>query len=214
MAPACKDRMITIPNMVDTEFFVPPGHSPPGPFTFFCLAHLEAGKGIDTLLEATRILLDRKARPVRVVIGGDGPQRSRLEKMARELSLETTITFTGVLGREEVRDNLQKSHAFVLPSRFEAFGVVYIEAMACGLPVIATKAGGPIEFVSKDTGLLVEADQAPALEAAMDGLMQRHGDYKPDRIRETVTRRFGKEVVTKSYVALYQQLIEKTRKHG
>ena len=214
LAPASKDRITTIPNMVDTGFFVPADQPPPGPFTFFCLAHLEADKGIDTLVGATKILSERMARPFNVVIGGGGQQGRRLKSMARKLSLENTISFTGPLNREAVRHHLQKSHAFVMPSRFEAFGVVYIEAMACGLPVIATKAGGPADFTGEETGLLVDPGQADVLASAMHELMQRSAAYKPDRIRESVTRRFSKEVVVASYLELYHQILEKTRKHA
>lgn len=214
LAPESKDRIVTIPNMVDTEFFVPADKPPPGPFTFFCLAHLEADKGIDTLVGATKVLTERVTEPFKVVIGGGGSQRRRLERMARELSLGDTISFTGPLAREAVRDRLQQSHAFVMPSRFEAFGVVYIEAMACGLPVIATKAGGPTDFTSEETGLLVEPGQADVLASAMHELMQGHAEYRPDRIRESVTRRFSKEVVVASYIELYQQILKKNRKHA
>ncbi len=214
IAPASKDRIVTIPNMVDTGFFVPADKPPPDPFTFFCLAHLEADKGIDTLVGATKILSERMTRPFKVVIGGGGTQGRRLISMARKLSLENTISFTGPLSPEAVRDQLQKSHAFVMPSRYEAFGVVYIEAMACGLPVIATTAGGPADFTGEGTGLLVDPGQTDVLASAMHELMQKSAEYKPDRIRKTVTRRFSKEVVVASYLDLYHQILEKTRKHA
>lgn len=210
IAPACKNKLFTIPNMVDTGFFVRPDKPPSGPFTFFCLAHLETGKGIDTLIQASDILGRLTDRPFRLSIGGDGPQRGQLERMSASLSLENTVSFAGALDRGTVRDMLHGSHAFVLPSRFEAFGMVYAEAMACGLPVIATSAGGPAEFVGEENGLLVQPGQAELLALAMRHMMDRYDEYKPERIRESTVRQFSKDVIATAYLRLYNRILEKT----
>jgi L-malate glycosyltransferase len=214
ISPECMDRMITIPNMVDTAFFVPGPGLPSSPFVFFCLAHLEYLKGIDILLHATHLLKKNNAGHVRVIIGGDGPQRKELESLCRILSLQDTVTFTGRLDREAVKSHLQSAHAFVLPSRFEAFGVVYIEAMACGLPVIATRAGGTVDIVRDENGILVDPGSPVDLAGAMELLVQNAGKYEQGNIRKYAIRHFSQEVIAGKYLKLYHEIINAGNRNG
>ena len=125
-------------------------------FIFFSVAFLEGEKGFDTLIKAFSKKF--KNEKVRLVIGGDGSQREWLEGIAKSEGIENQVTFTGALSREEVSSWMNKCDVFVLPSRYETFGVVYIEALASGKPVIGTFNGGAEDIVSKDVGILVEID--------------------------------------------------------
>ena len=79
---------------------------------------------------------------VRLGIGGDGPERGRLHELAGSLAIAEQVDWLGALDRDGVRQAMCEADAFVLPSRLETFGVVVIEALACGLPVVATRSGG------------------------------------------------------------------------
>lgn len=214
---------ITIPNMVDTRFFNPAitaksegsfrffstsSSKTETPFRFFCLAHLEPVKGIDTLIGAMKLLIEDGSLNCQLVIGGDGSQRHILEEQVSRLGLQQHISFTGALSREEVRDQLHRANAFVLPSRFEAFGVVFIEAMACGLPVIAGRSGGPESFITDDCGYIVEPDKPPELARAMKSMIHNYHSFNRDTIWNYTINRFSPKAIAAEYITLYQEIIK------
>ena len=97
---------------------------------------------------------------VNLTIVGDGPEYNNLNNLIKTLKMEKQISLYGSANREEVKMLLQKSDAFVFSSQYETFGVVLIEAMACGLPVVATKCGGPESIIDSDkVGLLSEINE-------------------------------------------------------
>ena len=218
---AIRHKPITIHNMVDTRFFSPAttsksegsfqffrsstSKSEP-PFRFFCLAHLEPVKGIDTLIDAMKLLIEDDSINCQLVIGGDGSQRHVLEEQVSRLGLQQQISFTGALLREEVRDQLHQANAFVLPSRFEAFGVVFIEAMACGLPVIAGRSGGPESFITDDCGYIVEPDKPRELAKAMKSMIHNYHSFNRDTIWNYAINRFSPKAIATEYVTLYKEI--------
>ncbi len=209
LCPETRLPFSVIPNMTDTGFFTPRSQreEQAGPFTFLCIAHLEIIKGVDVLLNAFA-----RARPslppaTRLVIGGDGPQREALKTLCISLGLSGQAEFLGRLSRSQVLSALHQANALVVPSHFEAFGVVIIEAMSAGLPVIATDSGGPADIVTPDTGILVAPGNPGQLALAMEQMVQQHEQYKADAIRRYARARFSKEVVAGHYLALYKSLL-------
>lgn len=201
-------EIVTIPNMVDTRFFHPAKQPPPpSPFMFFTLAHLEPVKGIDLLLEAMSILDKRHPGKYRLTIGGDGSQSTVLKEQAQKLGVNDVISFTGALSRDQVKAYMHRSHAFVLPSHFEAFGVVFIEAMACGLPVIATRSGGPETFIGKDVGIIVDAGNTAQLVTAMEQLAENIHAFSRDEIWNHTITHYSPKAIAGRYIALYEKLI-------
>lgn len=87
--------------------------------------------------------------------------------MIAEYKLTEQIFLMGLRDRKEIAKRMHESDCFVLASKLETFGVAYIEALAAGLPVIATNCGGPEEFVHKDNGILIEVNDAQGLTDAM-----------------------------------------------
>lgn len=206
--PEIANNLITIHNMVDTDFFRP-GSIPLSkrPFSFFALGCLEKIKGMDILLRAFAII--HKAHPgeFRLVIGGSGVEQKNLEAFVFENNLETFIRFDGQLDREAVKSHFADSHAFVLASRFEAFGVVFIEALASGIPVIATHAGGPSEFIGTMQGILVPPEDPIALANAMLQMRDQYHTFDKENIREYAVEMFSKDSVAKRYSHLIQSII-------
>lgn len=197
------DRIAVTPNPVDEDVFTLPPHprSRP-PFRFAALAHLHRRKGMDVLLRA----FDRAFRgepEAELVIGGDGPARAALERLARSLPTAGRITFAGALGRDEVRALLWRAHAFVHPSRHETFGVVLVEAMATGLPVVATTCGGPEDFVTPEVGRLAPPDDPAALARNMRALYDTVDTYAPSTIRAQIVRRFGRDAFVRRTQTIY-----------
>jgi len=197
-----------IPNMVDTDFFSCKERTKKaeGPFIFLTVAFLTPNKGIDVLLKAFAAKF-RGNPEVRLEIGGDGKQRAELERLSRHLGISNQVTFLGKLNRFEVREAMCRSSVFVLPSHYETFGVVLIEAMSTGTPVISTRSGGPEEIVNEDSGLLVEPNNVVALSQAMRSVTQRKFDNK--RIREYVVSTYSKNVVPVRLLNIYLRAMER-----
>jgi glycosyltransferase involved in cell wall biosynthesis len=91
---------------------------------------------------------------------------------------------------------MQQANLFILPSRFEAFGVVLIEAMATGCPVISTYSGGPEYIVKEHSGILVEPEDPAGLEKAMEHVYDNYSSYDPEKIRQEVVDLYSVAVIT------------------
>lgn len=175
-------------------------------FIFFSVAFLEGEKGLDTLIKAFSMRF--KNEKVRLVIGGDGSKREWLESIAKSEGIENQVTFTGALSREEVASWMNKCDAFVLPSRYETFGVVYIEALASGKPVIGTFNGGAEDIVTKDVGILVNIDNIKELSDAMDYIRKNNKEYQHDKLRKYCTEKFSANVIIKKIINVYKEVIK------
>ncbi|MHB9131981.1 MAG: glycosyltransferase family 4 protein [Armatimonadota bacterium] len=197
---------VIIPNMVDTEFFSPPETSPAlPPFVFACVARLANVKGVDVLLRAFAHSFHGD-NTVQLVIVGDGPERPALQQLCATLGLAHQVRFTGAASPAEVRITLGGAHAFVLSSYLETFAVVVIEAMSMGLPVVATRCGGPEEIVTPDVGLLVAPGNIEALASAMTQVRQEYHRFDHRQLRTMAQERFGMRIISKHLMALYQQI--------
>ncbi|MBX3464992.1 MAG: glycosyltransferase [Planctomycetes bacterium] len=162
------DQAVLAPNGVDVARFAPPAAPPAGaaPFTLLFVGRLVERKGVDLLLQA--LARTRTARQGRLVLVGDGPERARLEAMAHALGLAAQVDFAGE--QADPAPYYAAASAFVFPSRREGLPNALLEAMACGLPVVATRIGGCVDVVADGTGVLVPPDDAAALALALDRL--------------------------------------------
>jgi glycosyltransferase involved in cell wall biosynthesis len=136
---------------------------PVGSRVIGCVARLTALKGIDHLLVAHRRLLDDWP-DVHCVVAGDGELRHDLAALARSLGTHTRVLFAGY--RHDVADVLPAFDVFVFPTLREAMGIALVEAMAAGLPVVATRVGGIPDVLTPETGLLVNPSDPIALADA------------------------------------------------
>lgn len=155
-----------IPNGVNPDEF---DHGKQGGYVL-AAGRLVEQKGLDTLIRAyaaaSGALGGRK-----LVLAGDGPERGRLESLAGSLGLNGNVVFLGSVGRDRVAELLRGADVFAFPSRYEAFGVALLEAMAAGVPVVAARAGGIPEFaVDGENALLVPPDDELALAGALTRL--------------------------------------------
>jgi glycosyltransferase involved in cell wall biosynthesis len=197
-------------NVVRTDFFRPNGHvshRKPRPITrFLSVALLSKNKGMHYLLEAMKLLVRRGVKAFELYIGGEGPVRLELESLARELGLTGRCYFVGMLSRSEMKQRMQNTDVFVLPSLGETFGVVLAEAMACGKPVIATRCGGPEFVVTPETGVLVDVANPVALADAMERFISGVSAFDSSTIRHSVVKRFGEEAFLRNMTSIYDEL--------
>ena len=144
-------------------------------------------------------------RKLELVLIGDGPERAALESLKQELGLDGTVTLRGAEDRDVVACAMASSDIVVIPSRQEPFGMVALEAMASGKPVIATRVGGLPEVLDGADAVLVEPENPSALAQAIDrtlSRLEREPDYGA-RNRE-VAARFSTARMVDSYLDLYR----------
>jgi glycosyltransferase involved in cell wall biosynthesis len=136
--------------------------------SILCVAHLYPRKNVATLLAAMTRLSNQAV--LRVV--GTGPDLARLERRARELGLGRRVEFLGHVAFDRLAGEYRRADIFCLPSRQEGFGIVFLEAMAAGLPIVAARAAAVPELVSDgESGILVAPDSPGDLAAALDRLL-------------------------------------------
>jgi glycosyltransferase involved in cell wall biosynthesis len=198
-------RLHIVPNPVDTEVFQPGKESTSSPFTFITIALLRPEKRLDILLKACADVIG-KGHAIRLTVVGKGPEEQRLRKLAQDLKVTPHVEFVGYQDQREVVKLLQASHALVLSSEMETFGMVLVEAMACGKPVIATRCGGPEYIVTSETGLLVPVNDPKALDAAMKSMLNNYDRFQPQVIREYVESRFSGRAYAQHIESLFQSL--------
>jgi glycosyltransferase involved in cell wall biosynthesis len=213
------DRMVYIPGSVDTTTFSPsPAVRPLAALPerlVICVARLEYSKGIDVLLHAwSRMLaslsnLAPQLRP-RLLIVGDGELHSQMLWLAEALDLLSSVEFLGA--RQDVLALLQRSWAFVFPSRWEGMPNALLEAMSCALPCIATRVSGSEDVVNPDVNaLMVEPEDPVSLADALcrllcdDALAQRLGE----QARLTVLQTYQLSHIAEQCLDLYQRLLTK-----
>ncbi|MEW6108489.1 MAG: glycosyltransferase [Nitrospirota bacterium] len=198
-------KPIFIPNVINEAYFKPKAKANTSPFQFFTLATLSPEKGIDDLLHAITLVVKTK-KDVNFKIGGGGSLLSYYKKKASALGLEPYVEWLGELSRSEAREQYQQSHAFVLPSHGETFGVVYAEAIACGIPVIATSCGGPECIVDETNGLLANVKDPQDLAEKISYMLVHYQDYDAGKIRQGFEGRFSKNAVVPQIIEVYQSL--------
>ena len=205
---AAPEDVAVHPNLVRTSFFVRPSEGRPAkpPFRLVTVAGLNSRKNVAGLIEAFARAFGA-AEATSLTIVGEGPRRPALEEQARRLDVAPRVAFLGRRDRAGVRDALQAAHAFVLPSRHETFGVALAEAMATGLPVVATRCGGPEDLVTEATGLLVPPEDPAALAEALRTMRARWAMYDPERIRASVVDRCGPEPFARRTRSFYHRAL-------
>lgn len=175
-------------------------------FTFCSVANLNPNKGFDVLLQA--FALARKKYPhFKLDIGGGGAIEGRLKELVHTLDLQTSVRFLGKLDNNGVMALMRQSDAFTLASHIETFGVVFIEALSQGLPVVATCCGGPESIINANNGLLVETNHPQQLADALVKLYENRQQYDAATLRQQTLAEFGEQAIVDQLNVVYQKVI-------
>lgn len=177
------ENVIVVPNGVDMAEFIPMEKEkakkkldiPPDKSMVVCVARLVPVKGIDYLIRAIPLLSQTNNR-ISLLVIGDGPQRSDLEKLALELGIRDKVKFLGALPHEQIPLYLNVADVFVQSSLHEGLGIALIEAMSCGIPVIGTKVDGIMDIIEDNqNGFLVPPGDSKALAEAVKKILADEG---------------------------------------
>lgn len=128
-----------------------------------CCGRLDESKGYQFMIKAMPLIIKRVGRIKLVLIGADVGYRKHLSKLVRDLHLGSHVEFAGYIPKEEKIRILQSATVVVVPSLREPFGLIVLEAMAAGIPLVATKAGGIVDIVDSENALLVPAGDSGSL---------------------------------------------------
>jgi N-acetyl-alpha-D-glucosaminyl L-malate synthase BshA len=173
------------------------------------LIHVSNFRPVKRVMDVLDVFLGvRQAMPARLLLVGDGPDRARLEERCRKLCCCDAVTFLGnIAAIEEV---LTGSDLFLLPSESESFGLAALEALACGVPVVASRAGGIPEVVRQGVdGLLYPVGDIGGMAAGAVALLadaERHRSFAR-AAREGAIERFSQDRVVALYRALYERTL-------
>ncbi len=197
---------IVVPNIIDTELFnmcKPKKHEC---FRIVTVSGLIECKRTIILLESFK-----KAKEVHsdilLDIVGDGPLRSELEKYVIDNKLSDNVVFYGTLPRFRIAEIFENSDCFAMTSRTETFGVVYVEAMAAGLPVIATNCGGPSDFINEKNGIMVEVDNVEQVTNAICYMYDNISKYNDSYIRQFANNRYNPQAIACELISIYSTIL-------
>lgn len=206
-----KNSVEVIHNLVDLSKFVPIANcKEDNQINLFSLSFLVDEKGMDYLIKAFNQEL--KNRNVLLKIGGDGPIKENLENLTKELELQDKITFLGALNRDEVVREMGVCDGFVLASEHETFGVVYLEAMAMGKPVLGTKNGGAEDIIKDYNGIIVENRDVDALAKGLVKFVDSLDEFDNNLIRQKVIENYSDNIIISKIKDVYASLMEEMGK--
>jgi len=208
-------KMRVIPNAVDgTIFTLPPRGQRPKDNQVLFVGAIRPVKGVDILLRAMRLLVESR-RDVHLLLVGESffknyrREDERIRRMVQELNLEGRVQFVGKRRPPELVRYVQESSVLVLPSRAESFGMVLVEALACGTPVVATRCGGPEDIVNDQVGVLVPPEDPEALAAGIAHVLDKRRSYNPAVLRSYALQQFGLDSVGSRLKTLYAEALDR-----
>jgi len=175
--------------------------------TIFFLGYLTKGKGVENLIKAIHSVR-KKVDNVKLYIGGIGPNMQKLKKLVQNLDLQENVIFLGYLNNKEKFSYMKSMDIFVLPSYWESFPIVLLEAMACGKPIITTNVGGnPYAVQNGENGFLLQPGNWDEISEKLiylfqnKKLMNEMGEKSLKRVSE-----FDWEIVAKQTREVYRKI--------
>lgn len=197
---------IVVNNMVGHEFCYVPTKRSEKIVRFVTTGNLLPVKGFDNLIIA---FLSLPSDLWTLNIIGGGKERANLQQLIDSVGLSNNIQLRGRKNREGVIEMLHNSDVYVMSSRSETFGVAAIEALACGLPVIATDCGGARDFVTRENGMICPVEK---LAECIKYMMSHYQEYDRAKIAADCQNRFSSEAIGKQLKGIFEEVIRKRKK--
>lgn len=202
-----KNRFQIIPNAANTEMFHPSHvQHEKDKKRILLVALLSPIKGIPYLLYALAGLKEKRQDFILDIVG-DGPSRKEYENLTEELELITMVRFHGMKSKQEVAAYMRQCDFFILPSLWENLPCVLIEAMATGVPVIATNIGGVKEIINENVGLLIPPKNMRALEKAIEYMLDTCKNYSAEEIARYAREKFSYAEISRKLDKIYREIL-------
>lgn len=180
---------------------------------FVLVGNLLPIKRFDLVIQALKELKEIAfLQEFEFTIIGDGTEKEKLQVMIDAYHLSNRVFLTGRKTRDYIVAALQEADVFILSSHKETFGVAPLEALACGVPVIATDCGGSRSYMNDFNGLLIPADDVKAMSEAISFMIDHYMEYDRKRIAEDCKRRFSQEVIAKQMERIFEDVIVKAKR--
>jgi len=194
---------------VDTDIFTPLlKKNDKTKFYFTSIGRIIKRKRFDNLLFAFSSFSNLQNVYLNII--GDGPERKDLEQLTKELGIEKHVIFHGLLNRPKVFDVLQQSDVLVSSSDLETFGVTLIEALSCGIPVVATQSGGPEEIINKTNGILVNNQNVHHLAEGLEKSYTDYQKFNSVNIRDRCIEKYSYKKISNQLTKVYKKVISNT----
>lgn len=167
-------------------------------------------KGYDNVLMALPSIRE-KVPNVHYILIGKGDDRFRVEELVRNLELDDCVTLTGFVPDEEIGDYYNHCDVFVMPSKGEGFGIVYLEALACGKPAVGGNQDGAIDALCNgELGILVDPDDVDEIASHLIEILQGNSAhpfiYQPEKLRHRVDEIYGFKAFERNFIDLFKSL--------
>jgi glycosyltransferase involved in cell wall biosynthesis len=201
-----KNNYYVIPNPVDASLFkINPFCKKEHNFIHVSLFD-DAQKNISGIVRVFAKFLMKHPHSTLTLVG-DGDDRNSIQSLCEKLNIETSVCFTGIKTGNELVALLQKSLALISFSNYETQGVVLVESIYCGTPVIATNLECVKEFVNSKNGILVNPEDETGLYSAMETIFLTESSYTSINVRETLAEKFSYSTIENQYTLIYKNLM-------
>lgn len=196
-----------VPNLVDVKSFSIANVVQKDVVSFIHISALDdAQKNVSGIISSFA-KAHKQNNQMRLKIIGDGEDKMMLENLAHTHNVSNVITFTGKLIGEDLVNEIQKSDALIMFSNYETFCLTVAEALACGKPVITSRAGGLTDLINEDLGISIESKNEKQLCEAMLTFLQQRKKYNPELLRNFITQNYSKEIIAEKLKQVYSNVL-------
>lgn len=197
-----------LPMYISTDYFKPAFCKSPE-LTIISIGSPAYKKGLDILIRAFALVV--KTYPeARLILVDEIPDKEVIDPLIERFELKDHITFVGIVPYDEIPDLLNQSDILVSASRVETLGNTMIEALACGIPVVATETPGSRFVLSPETGRIVPQEDFKKMAQELIEVYQKIEEFPPNQLHDYANSRFDKQVVLPQWIALYKDVINKS----
>lgn len=208
-----KGHYFIVPNVVDVDVFKPDGKQNIGSNKFIHISALDdVQKNVSGILRAIAAL--NSSHPnLQLSVVGEGSHKLALQQLAIRLGIESRVHFKGRLKASELVEEINANNALVMFSNYESFCLAVVETLACGKPVITSRAGGVTNQITNDLGITVAPRDEEGLAAAIKSFSEQTVTYDTNKICKFVSENFSKKIIGAKLNEVYNFALDKQRNH-
>lgn len=197
--------VVVIPNVVDTNHFYFKPKEKNKAFKWLHVSTMYPLKNVDKIINAFESINKIRNNWELILVG---PIKDEYVKLVADYHLQSNIKFIGEVSYEDVAKQMQQADALIMFSKHENFPCVIIEALCCGLPVVASNVGGIAEAVNASNGILVEANNTDQLQNAIISVMDNYAAFNNKQIAINATSKYNYHTIAQQFISVYQKILK------